>query len=93
MGNAFQHAYWMGLVAYWVSEDAALELGIAHEIDNQVSCCDDSFQESWKDMMNNWVGVGHGVRANWPGSIYGGVRRSLMRGDLHCIREGAIQSC
>lgn len=93
IGNAFQHAYWMALVAYWVGAEAALELGVAHEIDNQVSYCGDSVQESEKDMMNNLTGIGDGTKAFWPGSIYGGVRRSLERGRLNCIRNGAIKKC
>jgi len=82
IANAIQHAYWMGLVSYWVSKSAALTLGAAHERDNDRASSNAA--DTSRDLHNNRVGARHGDNANLESSILNGIFRSLRSGELRC---------
>ncbi|WP_174464137.1 hypothetical protein [Myxococcus sp. CA056] len=82
-GDAFKHAYWMGLLTFYHSELWAKALGNAHEMRPK-----NPKIEKRMDLHNNTVGRGHGKRANIVTSIDDGVDRGFKRGDLLRISCG-----
>lgn len=82
-GDAFKHAYWSALMAFYHSELWAKALGNAHEMrPNNPKI------EKRMDLHNNAVGRGHGKRAKIVTSVDDGVDRSFKRGDLLRISCG-----
>ena len=86
-GDAFKHAYWSGLMAYYQGDSWATAFGNAHEKRPKNPAI-----EKRMDLHNNSVGRWHGVRARLPTSIDNGVDRSFRRGELKRISCGTKSS-
>lgn len=82
-GDAFKHAYWSALMAFYLTDTWAKALGNAHEARPK-----NPKIEKRMDLRNNAVGRGHGNNAVIITSVDDGVDRSFKRGDLLRISCG-----
>lgn len=82
-GDAFKHAYWSALMAFYLTDTWAKAMGNAHE-----ARPNNPKMEKRMDLRNNAVGRGHGNNAVIVTSVDDGVHRSFRRGDLLRISCG-----
>ncbi|MGH1488206.1 MAG: DUF6531 domain-containing protein [Acidimicrobiales bacterium] len=78
--NAFQHAYWMGLLERRYGAEEARRIGLAHEIDQSEGTLD-----TQKDLINNDLGIQAGQASDSDGDLRAILREATTGGYLACL--------
>ena len=86
--NAFQHAYWIGLVTRRIDAAAALALGEAHEADQS-----DGEADTRKDLLNNERGSFVAELLESKDDLEQLLIFDVENGYLWCLESGEVTAC
>ena len=86
--NAFQHAYWIGLVTRRIDAAAALALGEAHEADQS-----DGEADTRKDLLNNERGSFVAELLESKDDLEQLLIFDVENGYLWCLDSGEVTAC